>query len=194
MAYEAQGRATPMNRAKEVAGEILSRARAGDRTALLLTGSTTRIVTPPTVDAQKFLPALQAVEAAATDTNLGSALTVIRPMLAHARPEANAEVYFVTDNPQNGWSQGDVAAFAKDLPVPVKLHVVDVGVKGAANGWIADARLITGSGGSSTRRILHVDLGCVGDQPQERTLRIVGLTGRPSRSARSRSSRACPRG
>lgn len=177
MAYEAQGRPTPMARAKEVAAEILTRARAGDRTALLLTGSTTRIVTPPTVDAQAFLPALQAVQAGATDTNLGSALTVIRPMLAHARPEADAEVYFVTDNHQQGWSQGEIAVFAKDLPVPVKLHVVDVGVKGAANGWIADARLITGSAGSSPRRILHVDLGCAGDQPQERTLRIVGLNG-----------------
>jgi hypothetical protein len=177
MAFEAQGRPTPMARAKEMAAEIMTRARAGDRTALLLTGSTTRIVTPPTVDGQKFLPALQAVEAGATDTNLGSALSVIRPMLTHARPEADAEVYFITDNHQQGWSQGDIAAFAKDLPTPVKVHVVDVGVKGAANGWIADARLITTSGGSSTRRILHVDLGCVGDQAQERTVRIIGLSG-----------------
>lgn len=177
MAYEAQGRPTPMARAKQVAADILRQGRAGDRTALLLTGSSTRIVTPPTVDAQAYLPQLQTIEPGATATDLASALAVIRPMLASGRPETDAEIYFVTANPQTSWSQGEIAAFGKDVPMPVKVHVVDVGVKGAANAWIASARLITGSGGSTTRQILHVELGCVGDQPQERTVRVVGLKG-----------------
>jgi hypothetical protein len=176
MAYQAVGRATPFEQAKQVAAEIMTRRRAGDRTALLVTGSTTRIITPPTVDAQAFLPALEATRPGNSDTNLGSALAVIRPMLAYARPETEAEIFVLTDNHQQSWNQGEVAAFAKELPLPVKLNVVDVGVKGAANGWIADARLIT-LPGSTPRRVIRVDLGATGDQPQERTLRIVGLAG-----------------
>jgi hypothetical protein len=177
MAYEASGRPTPLERAKQVAVEIMTRARAGDRTALLATGSTTRVITPPTVDARPYLPALDSIQAGSTDTNLGSALAVIRPMLAHVRPDTQAEVFFLTDNHQQSWSQRELAGFVKDLPVPVKTQVVDVGVKGAANGWIAGAQLVSRPGVSTGRRVVRVDLGCSGDQPQERTLRILGVKG-----------------
>jgi hypothetical protein len=181
MSYQATGRPTPIERAKQFAAEIMAGARANDRTALLLTGTHTRVVTPPTFNPRAFLPALETAQATGSDTDLSSALAVIRPMLAHSRPETDVELYVLTDNHQQSWNQADVAAFVKDLPVPVPVRVqlVDVGVGGARNGWIARARLL--DLGNSTHRILRIDLGCVGDGLQDRTVRVTGLGALPDR-------------
>jgi von Willebrand factor type A domain/Aerotolerance regulator N-terminal len=179
MGYQAPGRPTPLERAKQFAAELMTATRANDRIALLLTGTQTRVVTPPTFNARAFLPALETVHGSASDTDLSSALAVIRPMLAHARPEADVELYVLTDNHQHSWNQVDVAAFVKDLPVPLRVQLVDLGVTGAQNGWIARARLF--DPGDSSRRMLRIDLGCVGDSPQERTVRVTGLGTLPDR-------------
>jgi len=174
MGYQPAGRPTPLEQAKQFAAGVMNAARAGDRTALLLTGAHTQLVTPPTFNARAHLPALDAVPAGATETDLGSALSVIRPMLAHTRPGTDVELYVLTDNHQQSWNQSDVASFVKDLPVPVRVQLVNVGVTAAQNAWIARARLI--EVGDATRRILRVDLGCVGDGMQERTVRVTGLS------------------
>jgi hypothetical protein len=173
MAYQTTGRPTPLEQARKFATQVMNTAQAGDRTALLLTGAHTQLVTPPTFNARAHLPALDAVQAGATDTDLGSALSVIRPMLAHTRPGTDVELYVLTDNHQQSWNQSDVASFVKDLPVPVRVQLVNLGVTGAQNAWIARARLI--DPGDATRRILRVDLGCVGDSMQERTVRAALL-------------------
>jgi hypothetical protein len=179
MSYQATGRPTPIERAKQFAAEIMAGARANDRTALLLTGTQTRVVTPPTFNPRAFLPALETAQVTGSDTDLSSALAVIRPMLAHSRPETDVELYVLTDNHQQSWNQADVAAFVKDLPVPVRVQLVDVGISGAKNGWIARARVL--DLGDSSHRILRIDLCCVGDGLQDRTVRVTGLGALPDR-------------
>ena len=58
-------------------------------------------------------------------------------MLAHRRPDSDVELYYLTDNHQQSWRQGEIAAFLKDLPVEVRVRVVDTGVVSAQNAWIA---------------------------------------------------------
>ena len=46
-------------------------------------------------------------------------------MLTRPREGATAEVWFLTDNRQDGWRQGPPAAFLEGLKVPVTVRVVD---------------------------------------------------------------------
>jgi Aerotolerance regulator N-terminal/von Willebrand factor type A domain len=171
MGCQLEGQPTPLERGKEFAAAVLKATGAGNRAALLFTGAHTRLVMPPTPDPRPFLPQLQAVEAGATDTRLGSALTVLRPLLAHPREGADVEVYFVTDLPRQGWSQPEVADFVRDLPDNVHVQMVNVGVAGASNGWVSSARLVVSEG----RQVLRVELGACGKEARERTVRVLGL-------------------
>lgn len=175
MNYRHPDRPSPLELGKQVTADLLAHPRVNDRTAVLLTGSTTQLLGPLTLDAEAYLPTVQAVTGGASETDLSSALEVIRPLLAQRRSDAAVEVYFITDNHQQSWSQGGIAAFAKDLPVPVQVHVVDVGVTSPQNAWIADARLL--QSGNPPRRFVDVQVGCVGDADQERTVRLSGLPG-----------------
>ena len=38
-------------------------------------------------------------------------------MLSRCPPERDVEIYFLTDNHQDSWDQGEVATFLKDLPL-----------------------------------------------------------------------------
>src|SRR5204863_2782210 len=105
------------------------------RTAVLLTGTQTRLLTPLSREPQACLPALAEVRAGLGETDLGSALPVIRGLLGRPRAGTTAEVWFLTDNQQHGWRQGPPAAFLEGLPVPAKVRVVDVGVAGPQNAW-----------------------------------------------------------
>jgi len=180
MAYEPPKRPSPLARAKQIAADLVHKGRSGDRTAILLTGSSTRIMTPPVGDAEPFLPAIAALEAGATDTDLSSALPVLRPMLDHSRNEADVELVFLTDNVQQSWSEGPIAEFVKELPKTVRARLVDVGEVSAQNAWISGARLLTLA--EPARRILRVEVGCVGDAQQDRTVRVSGLAGLADRS------------
>lgn len=179
MDYRVSGRPSPLELGKQVAEDLLTHNQADDRAALLLTGSRTRIVTPPTRDPTAHLPALREVRAGLTDTDLSSALPIIRPMLNRGPPETEVELYFLTDNHQRSWDQGTVAAFLKDLPVTVHVHLVDVGVSAAQNAWIAGARLL--QSGQPVRRVLRVDVAAVGAE-QERTVHVTGVAGLAERS------------
>jgi len=120
------------------------------------------------------------VQAGLTDTDLGSALPVIRGMLGRPRDGVSAEVWFITDNQQHAWRQGAPATFLDGLPIPVKVRVVDVGVSGAQNAWITRARLLEFS--KPARRVLRVELGCVGDEAQERKLHLDATPTMPARA------------
>src|SRR4051794_28457722 len=87
MDYHVSGRPTPLERGKQVAEELLTHGRTEDRAALLLTGSTTRIVSSLSRDGAACLPALREVRAGSTDTDLGSALPVIRALLGRCSPD-----------------------------------------------------------------------------------------------------------
>src|SRR5262249_17344353 len=128
MSYRTSGQPAPIDRAREIATELVHRNRPGDRTAVLLTGSQTRLLTPLSREPENYLSAVEDVRAGLTGTDLSSALPVIRGLLAHPRDGAEAEVWFLTDNQQHAWRQGPFAAFVEGLPVPVKVRVINIGV------------------------------------------------------------------
>jgi hypothetical protein len=169
MAYQPAGLPTPMARAKAVAGDLLKANRAGDRTAVLFTGSKSRVVTPLTADPRPFLPAVEAVEATSTDTRLGSSLRILHAMLATPRDGADQEIVILTDNPRQGWSPGDVSAFLDGLPGKPRVRVVDVGTGGGSNAWITGACLTNGG------KVLQVDLSATGAAGEPRVVRAAGL-------------------
>lgn len=174
MSYQPAGRQSPIDLGKEIAIDLVTNGMAGDRTTVLLTGSSTRSLGPLARDPQAYLPALRAAHATGSDTDLTSSLQVIRPMLARRRPGATGEIFFITDNHQRAWRQGEIAGFLKDLDANVKVKVIDVGVNAAQNAWIADAELIPIGEG---RRIVRVKVGSVGDASQNRKIKLTGLAG-----------------
>ncbi len=147
---------------------------------MLLAGSQTHLLTPLSAEPEKYLPAVAGVQAGLTETDLGSALPVIRGLLARPREGAEAEVWFLTDNQQHAWRQGPPAALLDGLSIPVKVHVLDVGVPGPQNAWITRARLLEFN--RPARRVLRVELACVGDTTQERTVHVDAAGGMPERS------------
>jgi hypothetical protein len=175
MGYQPKDMPATLDKARQLAANLASQNRPGDRTAVLLTGSYTQLLTPPVADATPFVAALKTVQAGASDTDLSSALPIIRPLLEHVRSNADVELYFFTDNHQDSWRQSEIAGFLKNLPVQVRVAVVDLGAGFAQNAWISGARLIRR--GAEDDRILRVEVGCVDDTKQERTLRVAGLKG-----------------
>src|SRR5947199_5870956 len=61
MNYRAAGQAAPIERAKELAADLVRRNHPGDRTAVLLTGTQTRLLMPLSREPRVCLPALGAV-------------------------------------------------------------------------------------------------------------------------------------
>jgi hypothetical protein len=175
MGYQPKGLPSTMDKARELAQDLVAQNRPGDRTALLTVGTQAHLLGPLVADATQHGPALKAVRAGATDTNLSSALPIIRPMLRHARSGTDTEIVFFTDNHQQSWQQSEIANFMKDMPVPVKVEVVDVGPGSVQNAWIVGARLF--ERGSEEPRILRVEVGCVGDAKQDRAVHLAGIEG-----------------
>jgi hypothetical protein len=170
MSYRPAGQSPPMDRARAIAVELVRRNQPGDRTAILLAGEHTRALTELSPQPEKHLRELEHVEAGLSETNLASALPVVRGLLARPRPGATVEMWFLTDNQQHAWQATPLAADLDDLPMTV--HVVDVGAAGPQNGWITRARLLEVA--EQQRHRLRVELGCVGDARQERTLHFDG--------------------
>lgn len=173
MNYEQPGKDTPFVQAKKLARALLAQGLPGDRATVLLTANKTTAIGPLAEDPTRYVARLEAARAGLGDTDLSSALAVIRPMLAAPRPNTRAEVLFLTDNHQGSWSQGAVAGFLEGLPVPVSVQVVDVGPSAPRNAWIADARPIESDG----KRYLHARIGASGNERQERTVRVKQLAG-----------------
>jgi len=171
MNYEQPGGEPPIVRARKIARALLAQGLPGDRATVLLTARNAAALGPLAEDPTRYVARLEAARAGLGDTDLSSALAVIRPMLAVPRPNARAELFFITDNHQGSWSQGAVAAFTDGLKVPVSVRIIDVGPSAPRNAWIAEARPIKVGG----RRFLHARVGASGNEPQERTLRVKGL-------------------
>ena len=172
MNYEQPGSDTPFVRAKKIARALLAEGLPGDRATVLLTANTSTALGPLAEDPTRYVARLEAARAGLGDTDLSSALAVIRPMLAVPRPNARAELLFLTDNHQGAWSQGGVAAFTDGLKMPMSVRVIDVGPSAPRNAWIAEVRAVEFDG----KRFLHARTGASGNEPQERTLRV----GKPS--------------
>ncbi|MBI4024248.1 MAG: BatA domain-containing protein [Verrucomicrobia bacterium] len=175
MNYEIRDRPTPFEEGKKIAENLLAQGTVGDRTTVLLTGATTTSLGPLVSDPEIYSVRLRAAKAGLSDTDLGSALQAIRPMLARKRPNTAAELYFITDNHQQSWSQGGITSFLDGLGMPAHIHVIEVGVSAPQNAWIANARLVEFT--NPVRRTIRVQAGCIGDEGQERTVRITKLAG-----------------
>ncbi len=170
-----EGRSPPIAAARALAAQMFEQMQPADRTAVLLTGTKTQVLAPWTTDAAPYLATLQSVEATPTATNLDSALDTLRSLLAQRRPEAAAEVCFFTDDTSGSWTPGAIGAFVADLQkeAAVAFRLIDVGLPGARNGWLALARLRD----SETGSVLSVEAASIGDAPQTRTLHVTGLSG-----------------
>jgi hypothetical protein len=171
---------SPVERARQLAADLVRSQQPGDRTALLLTGTQTRILCPLSHDAATHLPQVEKVEAGLTDTDLSSALTVIRPQLGQGGGDRDVEICFLTDNHQQSWRQAEIARFLNDLAPGVRVRLIDVGVAAATNGWIGKARLL--ETGTPPRRTIRVEAACVGEQMQQRVMRLTGLNGLPDKT------------
>jgi hypothetical protein len=179
MGYRTSDQDAPFDKGREVAAELIRRHRPGDRTGFLLTGSQTRLLCALSSEPEKRLSALAEIKPGLSETDLCSALPAIRGMLARSRAGAKVELWFVTDNQQHAWRQGAPAGFLDGLSVPVSVRVVDVSVGAPQNAWITRARLL--ELGSPARRILRVELGCVGDSAQDRKVHVDAIGGMPAR-------------
>ena len=173
MNYEQPGKDSPFIQAKKIARALLAQGLPGDRATVLLTANQTTALGPLAEDPTRYVARLEAARTGLGDTDLSSALAVIRPLLAAPRPNTRTELIFLTDQHQGIWSQGAVASFSDGLKIPVSVKVIDVGPSAPRNAWIADARPVEAGG----RRFLHARLGASGNEPLERTVRVKQLAG-----------------
>lgn len=180
MSSRTERQATPMERARELAEELVLRHQPGDRTAVLLVGTQPRFLMPLTRTPKNYLPALRALQASQSETDLGAALPLLRGLMSRSRDDAEAEIYLITDNQQHAWRQGAGASVFEDLAAPAKVMVVDVGVSTPENAWITRARLLEFA--QPARRVLRVEMACVGNVTQERTLHVGAVEDMPARS------------
>lgn len=169
MRYEEPGGETPFARGREIARALLDGGAPGDRATVVLAANRATALGPLSEDPTRYLAPLEAAAAGLGETDLSSALAVIRPMLSAPRPGSRAELIFITDHQQGAWSQGAVAAFQEGLPLPATVRVIDVGAPAARNAWIADARVAEIAG----KKFLQVRVGASGNEPLERTLKVT---------------------
>ncbi len=193
MGRRIEERPTPWETARDLASQLIRKTLPGDRTAVLLTGSTTEVLAPWTNEATLYLPSLSRLQTGPAETQLDSAFEPIRSLLAQRRPGVHVEIVFLTDNPANGWNTSEISTFAKDIAElsssqtressdrslttsatgEISLRLIDVGLPAPRNAWLTAARLRT----RNSETVLHVEASCTSDGVMPRTLRVSGLSG-----------------
>ena len=98
----------PIEVGRRIAGQLTSHVVARDRTAVLLAGATARALTLLASDTGKILQALRTTLAGLEEADLSEALRLVGPMIGQAREKASVELYFITDNHVQNWSQGPI--------------------------------------------------------------------------------------
>src|SRR5262249_7516536 len=174
MGYQAQDQPTPLERATDLASRYVQGSRVGDRTAVILAGSSPRLPAPPEADATPALPALKSLRASQSDGSLSAALPLVRSLLPRQK-DRDVEIVFVTDNLKGRWQEPDVRSFLSDVPNPVRVKVVETGTNPAPNAWIADARAFR-FGPDEDRWILAL-VGCNSESNVSRSVRLTGIAG-----------------
>jgi hypothetical protein len=170
MGYDEGDGQSPFSRGKAIAAAALAQSLPGDRSTVLLAGRKPVALGPLDEDTARHAARLDGAGVTLEDGDLSATLSTVRSMLSQEpRPDSRAELVFITDNPQNAWSQGAIASFANGLSLPVAVKTIDVGPAAPRNAWIAGARVE--DGGAS--RSLVVRLGASGGDSQERTVRVT---------------------
>lgn len=180
MAYRTAGDKSPFETGQHLAGDIIKRRQAGDRIAVLLTDTRTRILTPLTEDPEFSLLEVERAKAGVAGTDLGSALSVVESMLPQCRKNASIELHIITDNHTGSWSPADVQSFVAAVARPIRVQVLQVGPRSPANAWIADARVR--ETGENDKTMLTVEVACSGETIQQRDIRISDSSGREDRT------------
>ena len=190
MGRRVEGRPTPWETARDLASQLIRKTLPGDRTAVLLTGSTTEVLAPWTNEATLYLPSLSSLQSGSAETRLDSAFEPIRSLLAQRRLGVAVEVVFITDNPANGWNTSEISAFAQEIASSrtressnrslttsatgdIALRLIDVGLPAPRNAWLSSVSLRT----RNLEAVLHVEASCTSDRVMQRTLRVSGLSG-----------------
>ena len=172
MGYATSGTATPLQQAQSVVDKLVEQSRSGDRTALLVAGASPQIITRPVADAGPHLPTLRSAKVGEMEQPITRVLPLVQALAAREE-ERDLELVFVTDQRRRGWRQEDIQSFVKTRPGNIRVQVVDAGPAATQNAWIAGARLL--DAGLADHLIIRVELGCVGDEKQERYLRLAGI-------------------
>lgn len=173
MKYSLVDRPSAMDAARDLAKHLIRQALPEDHTALLVAGVRTEVICPLGPDTEACLAALSSVQAGNTDTDLGSALPVIRSLLPGCRPNADVKIIFITDNYQKNWNQGAITSFLQDAQPPPQIKVFDVAPAHPHNAWIASARYHPETKAEAGR--ITVQLGVSGDEALERTVGLYDL-------------------
>jgi hypothetical protein len=174
MGYETKEGGVPFERAREIAARLAERAGPGDRTALVLAGSPSRLLAAPTADPAVHLPKLRAATVQATDAPVSAALSIL-PTMVGKQAQHDVELVFVTANQRAGWQQTEVQAFAQAYGDRLHVQVIDVGPGNPTNAWIAGARLIERGAGEDL--VMRVAIGCTGGAGEARNVRLTGIDG-----------------
>lgn len=173
MTYRDDDGRSPLETGKKIAAQLVSRPGGQDRTTVLVAGAQARALGPLVGDAGPQLRRLHTAYPAATRTDLSDALRLIEPMSSDRHDEAGVELLFITDNHVLNWSQGAITNLLDQIDAPVRATVIDVGPPQPINGWIAGARVVESPAGD--RQFIRVDLGAVGPQIQQRTVKLDNL-------------------
>ncbi len=167
----------PMTKARRIAGKILAEAGPDRQTTVLVAAHSPRALGPLSSDPGRYVERVRNLVPEGSENPVSSVLRLIPSLRRNADPADSIEIFFITANLASSWVQTDIAAFMREVDVPVRVQILDVSPRDPQNAWIASAE-VRESGDRSLRR-LRVQLGAVGNRKQTRTLRLSGISGIP---------------
>ena len=177
MDYDSVGQSKPIDVARQLGEQLLLKGMGSDRTTVLLAGGEAQALGPLVADPSLYIARLRSVNPGLTEGDLAAPLQLIPSMIVPRRPDSTVEIFFLTANYAQSWSQGGIARFLKEMDRPPRVHVIGVGPNRPQNAWIADAQLLQSE--ATGKRVIRVEVGAVGDQIQERTLHLARMAGMP---------------
>jgi len=172
MGYRALDGSTPLDEAKQVAEQLLSGASPLDRTTVLAADGRPRALGPLTSDASRYVARVRSLVAAASDTDITSALRLVAP-LRTPNENRRLELVLITDNRADSWRSATAGQMARELGATLDVSVVEVGPRSCENAYVADARIRESAEGSRIR----VRVGAVGTARGQRTVTVSGIAG-----------------
>lgn len=147
MALE-QGDRTSFDHARDLAADLVRKARQGDAFQLLrlARGATTTIISEPAYRKEDVLAEIDRMSRSYSDASLGTLLDSIEPLLKSCPEIPRKQIYFFSDLQRATWSErGDqnriAAEFRKILGNRTRLVLVDVGVPESSNLGISSLSL-----------------------------------------------------
>ena len=170
MQYDVPGRARPIDLGRAAAEQLLAQGMPGDRTTVLLAGGRSEALGPLTGEPGLYISRVRAVRAGLEEGDLTGPLKLVPALLTPKRPNTTVDLFFITGNYAQSWSQTGIAHLMHDIEMPVRAHVIHVGPDRPQNAWIADAEFNQIE--QPLRRTIRTRIGVVGDQVQERTVRL----------------------